>query len=230
MNTSHPGNIGAAARAMKTMGLERLDLVNPASFPDEQATSRAAGADDLLRNAILHDQLEQAVADCQFVIGTTARQRTIDWPVLAPRDAAYEIVNHAQTGQVAVVFGQERSGLTNQHIEYCNALIRIPTVGDYQSLNLAAAVQIIAYELRLQLVVPAVFGDSNHLAKQAELQRLYDHLQQTLYDLDFVKSSSSVKLMRQLKSLFNRAQPSHDEVQILRGILSAVQEQGSRKQ
>lgn len=228
VNTSHPGNIGAAARAMKTMGLERLDMVDPIAFPNSQATDRSAGADDLLRNATVYDQLEPAVAECQYVIGTSARRRSIDWPVLSPCEAATEIVSQAQNGQVAVVFGQEQAGLTNEHVECCNALVQIPSVAHYQSLNLASAVQIIAYEIRLKLIDDVVFEAKYPPAKNEELQRLYDHLEQTLYDLEFIKSTSPVKLMRQLKGLFNRAHPIQEEVQIWRGILTAIQAKANK--
>ncbi len=225
VETSHPGNIGGVARAMKTMGLARLHLVAPKSFPHPEASQRAAGADDLLRGAVCHDRLTDAVADCRLVIGTTARQRTIEWPLLTPAEAARRLCTEGRNGPVAIVFGRERNGLTNSEVDLCHAMVRIPTDSGYSSLNLASAAQVLAYEIRLadgreedprQTVPAAANGDAMGL--------FYRHLQQTLYDLDFVKTQHPpVKLMRKLMRLFNRARPSEEELSILRGILAAAQ-------
>ena len=229
VDTSHPGNIGAAARAMKTMGLARLDLVTPRSFPDAEATARASGADDVLERARVHEDLAAAVADCHLVLGTTARSRTLAWPTLAPRAAAARVLAHAAGGErVALVFGREKSGLSNQELGLCHAAIKIPTAPDYASLNLAAAVQILAYELRLaapggQPPVAAQRDESHPPATAAEMAGFLTHLEQVLTDIGFLNPAQPRLLMRRLRRLYQRAQPDRNEVNILRGILSAVQ-------
>lgn len=224
VETSHPGNIGGVARAMKTMGLARLHLVAPRSFPDPEATQRAAGADDILVEAVCHDTLSDAVADCALVIGTTARERSIEWPLLTPAQAARRLTREGHDGPTAIVFGRERNGLTNNEMELCHAMVRIPTEGDYSSLNLASAAQILAYEIRLAV---GRVGSSPRAAPAANsdaMSLFYQHLEETLHDLDFVKTKHPpVKLMRKLVRLFNRARPSDEELNILRGILAAAQ-------
>ncbi len=224
IETSHPGNIGGAARAMKCMEFLNLDLVAPKLFPHEDALSRAAGAEDVLDRARVFTDTKHAVSDCIFVVGTTARERSIQWPLEYPRQAARKIVAQARNGPVAVLFGRERSGLTNDEVDLCHLLVRIPTGRNYASLNLASAVQIMAYELYLELhqvadlaVAPTVAAD------QHNMDGLYQHLEATLQDLDFVKTSHPTQLMRKLFRLFNRAQPTAEEVNILRGILTAAQ-------
>lgn len=228
VHTTHPGNIGATARAMKTMGLARLFLVAPARFPDEQVRSRAAGAADVLEQVRVTPCLDEALGDCQLVLGTTARERHIEWPVITPRQAARRLVEEAGLGrQVAVVFGTERSGLSNADVERCHQLVRIPTVPDYASLNLAAAAQIIAYEIFACAAAPPDRppGEARALASTAEMRRFYHHLEETLQALDFIKvRHRPVMLMRKLVRLFNRARPESEEVNVLRGILSAVQD------
>lgn len=149
INTSHPGNIGAAARAMKTMGLHRLYLVDPQDFPSAEATSRASGADDVLANAVVCDSLPEALQDCSLVIGTTARERAISAPFVEPREFAERVMQETEQGEVALVFGRERSGLTNEEIDCCQLLVHIPANENYSSLNLGAAVQVLSYELRM---------------------------------------------------------------------------------
>ena len=232
VETSHPGNIGGVARAMKCMNLSNLSLVSPKTFPDPEAISRAAGAEDVLSKARVFGNIQQAVSDCVFVVGTTARPRSIEWPVVAPRIAAERIVDESHKGPVAVLFGRESSGLTNKEVEMCNLLIRIPATDGYASLNLACAAQVIAYELYLlQSCVSLRVSDRSDPARadSGTVEQFHRHLEQTLHDLDFVKVNPPTKLMRKLVRFFNRAQPSHEEINILRGILSAAQEAARTK-
>lgn len=228
VRTTHPGNIGATARAMKTMGLRRLYLVAPARFPDDQVSSRAAGAADVLDDAVVTGSLVEALEGCELVLGTTARERKIGWPTIAPEHAARLLVDEARLGRrTAVVFGTERSGLSNAEVEYCHHLVRIPTGDEYTSLNLGAAAQIIAYEIfKYAGAAPAPAGGyARPRADAGEMHRFYRHLQETLRDLDFVKvRRPPVTLMRKLVRLFNRARPEREELNILRGILTAIQE------
>ncbi len=225
VETSHPGNIGAAARAMKNMRLERLDLVAPQRYPSEEATSRASGADDLLARARVHESLDQALQGCRLVVGTSARPRTVSWPVLAPHEAAEKLVEEATRGEVALVFGREQSGLSNSELERCNFLVHIPTNPEYSSLNLGAAVQLLSYEVHLAHLggrrqTPEAERD---LATAEMMQGFHDHLTQALDDVGFTDPEQSDKLLRRLRRLFQRARPDKDEINILRGILSAMQ-------
>lgn len=221
---SHPGNIGSTARAMKTMGLERLCLVAPARFPATEATVMAAGADDVLRRAEVFPDVPSAVADCGLVVGTTARSRHLPWRMLEPREAAREIAGAAASGEVALLFGSERAGLMNEEIELCQRLVTIPTGSDYASLNVAMAVQILAYEVRL-----ALRGESEPpqaavpLASAREVERFYGHLEQVLEEIGFRDRTGAGHLMARLRRLFGRAAPDQNEINILRGILTAVQ-------
>ncbi|MFI0412657.1 MAG: RNA methyltransferase [Candidatus Thiodiazotropha sp.] len=225
VDTSHPGNIGAAARAMKNMSLRQLHLVTPRHYPHQEATSRASGADDLLNNARVAGSLDEALTGCRLVVGTSARTRSIDWPVVTPREAAAKLVKEARSGDVALVFGRERSGLTNSELDRCTFLVHIPTNEDYSSLNLGAAVQILAYEIYLaQQQDPTVKSDTQRdLATADMLQGFHEHLAQALDDIGFTDPRQSQKLLRRLRSLFQRARPDKDEINILRGILSAMQ-------
>ncbi len=226
--TSHPGNIGAAARAMKTMGLSHLGLVNPKTFPHTDATSRASGADDLLANATVYTSMDEAVVDCRLVIGASARARSIACPVLNPRDCAERVCDESGQGRVALVFGNEQSGLSNEETDHCHYLVQIPTASAYGSLNLAAAIQVIAYEVfiaHLSDAIPGGFGEDDHVPVTAgELERFYTHLEETLIDLEFLDPENPRRLMRRLRRLFNRARPDENEMNILRGILSAAQQ------
>ncbi|MES9923925.1 MAG: RNA methyltransferase [Candidatus Thiodiazotropha endolucinida] len=225
VDTSHPGNIGAAARAMKNMSLRQLHLVTPQHYPHQEATSRASGADDLLNNARIAGSLDEALTGCRLVVGTSARTRSIDWPIVTPREAAAKLVQEARSGDVALVFGRERSGLTNSELDRCTFLVHIPTNEDYSSLNLGAAVQILAYEIYLaQQQDPTVMSDSQRdLATADMLQGFHEHLAQALDDIGFTDPRQSQKLLRRLRSLFQRARPDKDEINIMRGILSAMQ-------
>jgi len=225
-NTSHPGNIGATARAMKTMGLTGLYLVNPKLFPHADATARASGADDVLATARLCATLDEAMRDCRLVIGASARTRSIPCPVISPRECARRAYAESGQGSVAVLFGCEQSGLSNAEIDRCQFLVRIPTNPAYGSLNLAAAVQIIAYEILVahenRQDDPALTG---HVPVSAgEMERFYVHLEQALIELEFLDPANPRQLMRRLRRLYNRARPDENEVNILRGMLAAAQQ------
>ena len=227
LNTTHPGNIGGAARAMKNMGLENLYLVAPRDFPDDEAAARAAGADDVLKSARVCQTLDEALEGCRLVIGTSARPRTISWPMLDPRSAAERLVNEANEGDVALLFGTERTGLTNEELDRCHFLVSIPANPAFSSLNLACAVQVLAYELRLaaDTASPVLSGaEEAPLATDEELQRLYRHMEEVLVQIDFLDPANPRKLMRRLMRLYNRARPDSNELNILRGILTAVQQ------
>ena len=233
VHTSHPGNIGAAARAMKNMGLDKLTLVQPKQHPSLEAYSRAAGADDVLANAVVVDSLAEAIADCVWVAGTSARSRTVKWQVFEPRECATQCLQHSSEGEVAIVFGRESSGLTNEELEQCHALVHIPANPDYSSLNVAAAVQILSYECRLAALAsgalaaaPASQGSKHRddvPASVAQLDDMYRHLHETLEHIDFFGTNNPEIVMRRLRGLFNRARISRREVAILRGIFSAAQ-------
>jgi TrmH family RNA methyltransferase len=225
--TTHPGNIGAAARAMKTMGMHSLRLVRPKIFPSAEVTARAAGADDVLSRAQVVESLAAAVADCGLILAATARTRGLAWPELTPADGARRIIAAAAAGtQVAMVFGNERSGLSNEELDSCQGAIRIPTAVGYSSLNLAAAVQVICYELRKQVCDGTIdpVGLEAPPATGAQMGLLYQHLEQCLVDIGFYDPAKPMLLMRRLKRLFNRAQLDANEYNILRGILAAAQQ------
>jgi TrmH family RNA methyltransferase len=222
---SHPGNIGGVARAMKNMGLSQLTLVSPEKFPHSDATTRAAGADDVLNAAVVVDSLRSAITDCSMVLGASARLRTLSWPQLDPREAGDKIISVSQSSRVAVVFGRERTGLTNSELDLCQYLVHIPTNKNFSSLNLAAAVQVMAYEIfthEQQISQPNATTKDESLASQQDVQRFYEHLEEVLIRIDFLDPAQPRKLMRRLRRLFNRAQPDDVEINILRGILTAV--------
>lgn len=226
---SHPGNIGAAARAMKNMALDELVLVNPKLFPDAEATARAAGADDVLANARVVPTLAQALEGCGFVAATTSRDRDQYFRVVDVRDAAARIVAESRRSPAAVVFGAERTGLTNEELETAHALIRIPASSAYLSLNLAMAVQLVAYELFRARSAAAPAGPpaappDAPLATAQEMQRLYTHFAQVLEQIEFRdRTQSGTHLMGRIRRFLQRAELDHNEVNILRGILTAVQ-------
>lgn len=222
VETSHGGNIGAVARAMKNMCLDDLALVQPQQFPTEEAMARASGADDILHEASVHQSLDEAVADCTLVVGASARLRSVSWPQLNPRECAELVMQRTPLGKVALVFGRERTGLTNAELERCQYLVNIPANPDYSSLNLGMAVQVISYELMMQ-GQQAAEPEVRELARAGDMQGLFNHLEQALEDIGFLDPRKSDKLMRRLKRLFYRAEPDLDEIKILRGILSAAQ-------
>lgn len=222
VQTSHPGNIGSVARAMKTMGLSKLRLVQPKYFPHEQATALASDAVDVLENAEVYDDLKSAIADCHFVVGTSARTRYLDWPLLTAREAAARVV--AESSQsVAIVFGREQSGLTNEELQCCHAHLQIPANPNYSSLNLAAAVQVVAYEVFCTSLSKAPKKKAEMLATHEEVELLLTHLEKTLIDIEFLDPKNPRMLMPRLRRLFNRAELEKTEVNILRGILAALQ-------
>ncbi len=223
--TSHPGNIGAAARAMKTMGLSQLYLVEPAVFPNSQADAMASGATDLLAQARVFTTLAEALADTTLALGVSARRRDIVAEMLAPKEASIRLLAEAQAAPVALVFGNETSGLSNEELSLCQGLVTIPASPEYSSLNLAAAVQVLSYEIRQvwlgqtgwpQPEMDAASGD--------EVEKFYAHLETTLAELEFLNPGSPGKLMMKLRRLFSRTRLAKEEVNILRGILSAAQE------
>ena len=221
---THPGNIGAAARAMKAMGLDRLCLVAPWTFPSADATARAAGADDVLHQALVVESVDEALAGCGLVLGTTARLRRIEWPVIDAREGARRAVAQSGRSPVAVVFGRERSGLTNAEIDRCHALIRIPAAERFSSLNVAAAVQIVAYEMRVAALgggVPTA-PPRARAATADELEGFYRHLEATLVEIGYLDPAAPKLLMRRLRRLFSRVEPDRAEINILRGILTAA--------
>jgi tRNA (cytidine32/uridine32-2'-O)-methyltransferase len=222
---THPGNIGAAARAMKNMCLDQLVLVSPRDFPSHEASARASGADDVLAGAWVVDEFAAAVADCRVVIGTSARLRSVRWPQLSPREAAAQARAGASQAPVAIVFGRESSGLSNQELDLCTHLVHIPTNPDFSSLNVAMAMQLLAYELMMASDQESGKSgrDGEDSASNAQMEGLFVHLEQALEDIGFLDVRRSQKLMRRLRRLFHRAAPSSDEVNILRGILSAAQ-------
>lgn len=228
VSPSHPGNIGAAARAMKNMGLSRLYLVSPEQFPHKDATVRAAGADDLLANAVISESLTAAVADCQLVFATSARSRSLPWPLCTPKECAERIAGSSHQS-IAIVFGRESSGLTNEELALCHYHVNIPTKEEFSSLNLAAAVQVIAYELYANHFcdVPVVQQSDSVLANAEQIFGLFEHLEIVLEKIDFLDPKQPKLLMQRLQRLFNRAHLEEKEIHILRGILSAVEKQTS---
>jgi TrmH family RNA methyltransferase len=230
VETSHPGNIGAAARAMKNMGLAELVLVRPQQFPSAEATARASGADDLLARARVAGGIAEAVEGCGLVMGSSARPRTANWRVLDPRAAATELVSAAALRPVAVLFGNERNGLSNDDLAACHALVNIPANPEYESLNLAQAVQIVCYELRMATGPEVRRLEPEAPAAVAEdVGRLRAHLGRVLRRLGFPEQPSAVQIEARLMRLVLRAVPDEKEVQILRGVLSAVEQSLDRR-
>ena len=209
---------------MKNMGLSDLVLVNPRYFPHEDATARASGAEDLLQAARVVSKVDDALADCNYVAGASARSRSIGWPSATPRECATRLLNESRDGKVAVLFGPEKSGLTNEHLDRCDTLLTIPTEETFNSLNLAMAVQVISYELRIaggETETAAVPRDTP-LATGEEMEFFYEHLESALTDSGFLDPSNPRLLMRRLRRLFIRAEPDQNEINILRGILASL--------
>lgn len=227
VNTSHTGNMGSAARAMKTMGLSQMVLVDPQALPDGNANALAAGASDILANARVVATLDEAIADCGLVIGTSARSRTLSWPMLDPREAGEKLVAEGMQHPVALVFGRERTGLTNDELQKCHYHVAIPANPEYSSLNLAMAVQTLCYEVRMHwLQRQEQVGDSGMAVEYPSAEQLegfYQHLEQTLLKTGFITDDHPGQVMNKLRRLFNRARPEAVELNILRGILTSVQ-------
>ncbi len=225
VETSLSGNQGAVARAMKTMGLSKLALVRPRHLPDAQALARAAGADELLHQAGHYEDLAAALGNSRLVIGSSARPRHLSWPELSPEDAAKRLLAEAAVGEVALVFGRESSGLSNDELAHCHYLTRIPANPEFSSLNLGAAAQLFAYEIRrawLADALPPADDLRPDVAGAEALDGFFNHLQQTLVALGFANPEQSHKLERRLRRLFLRARPDRTELNILRGILNAA--------
>jgi tRNA/rRNA methyltransferase len=223
---SHPGNIGAAARALKTMGLARLVLVAPRRFPDPEADARAAGGLDVLASARVCGSLEEALRGAVLAIAYSARPRELSHAALDARAAAAEAALAVRHGEVALVFGNETAGLANEDVLKCNRLAYIPADAQYNSLNIAAAVQVAAYEVRMAALGPGRLEAAANLAPVEELERLYDHLERSLQATGFLDPGKPKRLMERLRRLFGRAGLEREEVNILRGMLGAWDEQG----
>lgn len=235
VGTTHPGNIGAVARAMKNMGQSDLMLVKPRYFPHEDATARASGADDILANARVVSTLDEALVDCSYVAGASARFRTINWPSMVPRECAERLHKESRNGRVAAVFGPERSGLTNEDLDRCHTLLTIPTEPGFSSLNLAMAVQILTYELRVAAIDETETAPNSDdvpevpLASGEELEYFYAHLEQVLTVSGFLDPDNPRVLMRRLRRLFLKAEPDKNEINILRGILASLDPDASKR-
>lgn len=224
VNTFHPGNIGAAARALKNMGLSQLWLVDPREFPHEEAEARAAGAKDVLDNAVVVSTVEDAIADCQLVIGTSARQRSFDQPLLDAESAATMMVNEARSGQIAILFGRETMGLTNEEMLLCNRHLYIDANEDYPVLNIAQAIQLVTYELRRASRNAEPAHEPAPYPRQAEITLFYEHLEKVLRRTGFIIPQHEGRVMDKLRRYFNRTRPEKAELGMLRGILTSVEE------
>ncbi|MCJ8297691.1 MAG: RNA methyltransferase [Pseudomonadales bacterium] len=232
VNTTHSGNIGGVARAMKNMGLSNLVLVAPKSFPSAEASARAAGADDILTAANVVESLQHAIADCQLVFATSARERHIPWPIMDPREMAAVIcaADKATDGsKVAIVFGREDRGLTNEELHLCQHHVCIPSVANFSSLNIAAAVQVIAYEIRMASLLDVSAQAPQWgtpwdapLAEQRELELMFDHFESTMVKTGFLDPNNPRQFMTRLRRLILRALPDKIEVNILRGMLTSI--------
>lgn len=231
INTSHPGNIGSAARAMKTMGLSKLYLVSPQQFPHPKADEMASGAKDLLQHAKVVSSLEDALNDCSLILGTSARSRAIPWPMLSPREMAHKIKREVRN-ETAILFGCEQFGLTNHELQRCHFHIQIPSDPIYNSLNIAQALQVLAYELRLKSLeneeIVSTCSDYR-FATADEMEKFFIHLEEALIEADFLKMNAPRKLMTRLRRLFFRVRPDIMEMNILRGMLSAFQQKMREK-
>ena len=231
VETSHTGNMGSAARAMKTMGLSNLYLVNPQVQPDSHSIALSAGASDVIGNAKIVSSLDEAIAGCELVIGTSARSRTLPWPMVEPRECGEKSVKAALAAPVAIIFGRERVGLTNDELQKCNYHLYIPTNPEYGSLNLAMAVQLVSYEIRMAFLAsqnesqPAhnEEEDEVHYPPADDMERFYTHLESVLNESGFIRKAHPGQIMNRLRRLFTRAHPEAQELNILRGILTSVE-------
>ncbi|WP_374259700.1 RNA methyltransferase [Zoogloea sp.] len=222
--TSHPGNIGAAARAMKTMGLSQLVLVSPHAFPDPVATTRAAGADDILANARVVGSLSEALEGTVFAAALTARRRELSVPMKWAREAAGDLLGRAAFGDVALVFGNETVGLSNEDVALCHMPVKIPVSETYSSLNLGAAVQVLCYELRMAALDPsAAPAVEFEPATFEQIEGFFSHLDRAITASGFFDPSNSKRLWPRLRRLFGRIRLEKDEINILRGMLSAFE-------
>ncbi|WP_086110593.1 tRNA (cytosine(32)/uridine(32)-2'-O)-methyltransferase TrmJ [Xenorhabdus vietnamensis] len=230
VETSHTGNMGSTARAMKTMGLTNLYLVSPLVQPDSHAIALSAGASDVIGNATIVNTLDEALAGCELVIGTSARSRTLSWPMVEPRECGERCVKTASHSPVAIVFGRERVGLTNEELQKCNYHLYIPTNPEYGSLNLAMAVQLVSYEIRMAHLAakeqPEEATSPEYGAEYPpieDMERFYQHLEQVLNESGFIRKAHPGQIMNKLRRLYARARPETQELNILRGILTSVE-------
>lgn len=229
INTFHPGNIGAIARAMKNMGLTNLYLVEPNDYPSDEATSRAAGAVDLLENATIVSSLAEAIADCSLVIGTSARHRTFQLPIMNARECAQSVIPEAINHHVAIVFGRETTGLLNEEIAQCHRQVYIDANDQYPVLNISQAVQIVAYEIWMEQqhgtskTLSHSPKDMTEYPRKKDMDLFYEHLEETLYGINFIVRNHPGKVLDKLHRFFNRSRPEKQELGILRGVLAAVQ-------
>ena len=234
VGTTHPGNIGAAARAMKNMGIHQMELVSPKEFPHEKAFFRAKAATDVLEKAVIYKSLKEAISETKLVIGTSARNRKVPWPIVSPSEAAEEIVAFSKTSEAktAVVFGREDRGLTNEELGLCNLHVHIPSSDEYPSLNLSQAIQIIAYEIRLKAL-----SDEGKLKKQewdvplaenAEIEKLIEHFDELMQEVEFYKTDNPRQLLRRVRRFFKRSKLDHIEANVFRGVFAAIQKKLKR--
>ncbi|GAB3483606.1 tRNA (cytosine(32)/uridine(32)-2'-O)-methyltransferase TrmJ [Marinomonas epiphytica] len=224
INTFHPGNVGAIARAMKNMGLTNLYLVDPNDYPSEEATSRAAGAVDVLENATIVDTFEEAIADCSLVVGTSARHRTFQLPLMNARECAETVIPEAHHHSVAIVFGRETTGLLNEEIAQCHRQVYIDANTEYPVLNISQAVQIVAYEIWMADQNSQITQkDTPEYPHKKDMDLFYEHLEETLYGINFIVRNHPGKVVDKLHRFFNRSRPEKQELGILRGVLAAVQ-------
>ncbi len=225
VNTSHTGNIGSVARAMKTMGLSDLVLVDPVKEPDSHASALAAGATDILGNARIVSELKDAISDCSLAVAASARSRTLSWPMLEPRECGEKVVVEGKKGKVALVFGRENSGLTNEELQQCQFHVHIPANPEYSSLNLAMAVQTLSYEVRMHYLEDqkSEFAPVDvEYPNSEQLEGFYAHLESTLSETGFIVKQHPGQVMTKLRRLFNRARPESHELNILRGVLTSI--------
>jgi len=227
IQTSHPGNIGSAARAMKTMGLSELFLVKPKSFPDDQAVAMSSNATDILDKAVVVETLQDALTDCRLVVGTSARsERTLKWDILEPRDCSEQLVKQASNGKVAVIFGRESSGLTNDELAMCQYLVHIPTNPEYSSLNVASAVQIMSYECRVASLAglnAENITESEEVVTADVMEGYYKHLEVAMIESEFLDPENPKHLMTRLRKMYSRIGVTPSEINILRGMLNSFQ-------
>jgi len=235
-HTTHPGNIGAAARALKTMGLSNLRLVNPKQFPSAEATQRASRADDILAKTQVFESIEDAIADQRLIVGTSARSRTLPWPMLEPRELAAKIAGDHERRPVAILFGTENSGLTNEELQMCHYHVCIPTNPDYSSLNVASAIQLIAYECRLAAIeygdvkTPEVVSDDpGEIAATGEqVEQFFDHMLQVMASTGYFKPLKPKLIQMRMRRIFNKAELTDSEVRFLRGFLASIKKYDSQ--
>ena len=225
VGTTHPGNIGATARAMKNMGIVNLALVKPKDFPSNEAIYRSKAAKDVLESAQIYENLENAVSDCELVIGTSARGRTVPWPVLSPKEAADRVAVHSENNKVAIVFGREDRGLTNQELGLCNLHVHIPADPEYSSLNLSQAVQILVYEIRVSILKDQECEEywDVDLATNEQTERLIDHMDELMKEVEFYDVQNPRKLLLRVRRFFKRSRIDVMEANIFRGLFAAIQ-------